>query len=126
MNNVDKNTQPPDFARDWVNKRYASGHPDLVGVPEPHWRAAVLFCDTLAKAAGTRDQIFIVPASHIADDYGPGRIGVCYEGHTQLAEDIQLGHDHVIGFHYSHQFHDGDCYLECYNHWSTIVVQKSR
>ncbi len=118
---------PPAFARDWVHERYRRGDLEFASVPESHWRLAALFCDVLSKAVGSRSDIFIVPANHIATEYtGRGRIGVCYEGNTHIAEEIQLGHKHVEGCYYSLMFHDGDCYLQCHNHWSTIITENTR
>lgn len=126
MDEDEEKMMPPAWARDWVSERYREGSVNFVGVPEPHWRLAVLFCDVLAKAAETRSQIFIVPRQHVSGVHEPNALAVCYEGHTELAERIQLGHADVIGFHYSTQFHDGHCYLECINHWSTAIVDDTR
>lgn len=113
----------PESAREWVLERYRDD--EFTGTPESHWRLATAFCAMLSKASGTRasgtrSQIFIVPASHIAESYdGTARIGVCYEGHTELAEAIQLGHPRFDDLYRILASHD--CYLGAYNHWSAIV-----
>lgn len=113
-------TMPPDWARDWVSERYRQGHEWLANVPEEHWRLAVLFCDVLSDAAESRNDIFIVPVRHVTglDEEG---LAICYEGYGELAEAIQLGDDRYFTAHAGLSFHDGQCFLECINSWSTRV-----
>jgi hypothetical protein len=92
--------------------------------------AAIEFCELLRRADAdvSEEEVFIVPAEHV-HDIGGGlgkRPMVCYEAFGQLAEAIQLGHSPVGHLYRKMQAIEKkhSVMFECYNSWSTSVVEQ--
>lgn len=112
----------PASAREWVLARYRDGDPDFDGVTIDEWGLAVAFCENLAKCSGTHSQIAIVPKWHIDAHRGNG-IAVIYEGHTDVAEGIQLEHQKYENVSMALWFKQLGCHLSIINSWSTAIVR---
>lgn len=112
----------PASAREWVLARYRDGDPNFDGVTSDEWGLAVAFCENLAKCVGTRSQIAIVPKWHV-DGRSEIGIAVIYEGHTDVAEKIQLEHPEYESVSMALWFKQLGCCMSIINNWSTAIVR---